>query len=169
MNNSLKSLLTPLALVGILGGCTVLTEGPKFLWAQNADRKARELNWVCLGKSEVGQLVNPITWFITGPNTFWFANPRQVGKQNYMENTWVIQTYRADIEDGQWVSLSLLDTSKKRWAYLGDPETDDKRKVEENFDNPEWKNVADLKNDAWIANAIDWINNGKPISANYCD
>lgn len=165
MNNSLKLVLTPLALVGILSGCTVLTEGPKFLWAYNAGRKARDLGWVCLGKSEVGQLINPITWFIKVPNTFIFASPRQTVRQKHMKDIWVIQTYRADLEDGQWVSLSLLDVNKKRWAYLGDPEADTKTEIEKKFDNPEWENVSDT----WITNAIDWINKGQPKSANYCD
>lgn len=169
MKQAFKSLLTPITILAILGGCTAVTEGPKFLWGANAQRKAKELGWVCLGQTKVGQLINPLTWFVTGPNTYWFAKPAQVKTQKYLRDVWVVQTYRVNHEDGQTVGLSLLDTDNERWAYLGDPETDQKSELTRNFDNPKWEDAKTLKDHAWFKNAMDWIKNGKPSKASYCD
>jgi len=169
MTSLLKKIPTPLILLAILGGCTTVTEGPKFLWGSNVERQASEMGRVCLGKSDLAHIANPITWFLTPPDSYWFAKSDQVQEHKYLNDVWVVQSYGVNLEEGQWASLSLIDVNKERWAYLGDLETDSKREITKRFDNPDWDNLKDLKNDVWIGNAIDWIKNGKPSSANYCN
>lgn len=169
MTSLLKKVPTPLILVAVLGGCTAITEGPKFLWGANVEQRASEMGRVCLGKSRLGHIANPITWFLTPPHAYWFANSDKVGEQKYSKGIWIVQSYGVNREKGQWATLSMIDVNKERWAYLGDVESDSEKKVADNFDKPDWKNIKDLKYDAWISNAMDWIRNGKPSSANYCE
>jgi hypothetical protein len=169
MTYLLKRILAPLVLLAVIGGCTVVTEGPKFLWGVNVKRRAIEMGRVCLGASGLGHIANPITWFIAPPNSYWFTKADQVSEHNYLKGIWVVQSYRVNIEEGQRASLSLIDTKRERWAYLGDAEEDSKQEISRKFDDPEWQNLKDLKNDVWIGNAIDWIRNSKPKDADYCD
>ena len=110
---------------------------------------------VCLGESGLGHIANPITWFLTPPHSYWFAKSDQVQEHKYLNDVWVVQSYGVNLEEGQWASLSLIDVNKERWAYLGDEQI--AKEITKRFDNPDWDNLKDLKNDVWIGNAIDWI------------
>jgi len=169
MASLFKKLRISLLLIAILGGCTVISDGPKFIWGSNVRRKASEMGRVCLGKMEMGHIANPITWFITPPVSYWLAKPKHVNEHNHYKDIWLVQSTNVDFDEGQTFTFSVIDVNKERWAYLGDPETDKKEDVEKAFDKPDWRNLKDMKHDVWIANTIDWIKKGKPKSANYCD
>ena len=171
MTSLFDKIPAPLILVATLGGCTAVTEGPKFLWGSNVERRASEMGRVCLGESGYRHIANPITWFLPSPHSYWFAKSDQVQEHKYLNGVWVVQSYGVNLEEGQWVSLSLIDVNKERIAYLGDLETDSKQEITKKFDNPDWKNLNDpnFNGVVWVGNAIDWINNGKQSNANYCD
>lgn len=138
------------------------------MWGANVERRASEMGRICLGASGLGHIANPITWFLTPPDSYWFVKADQVREHNNLRGIWIVQSYRVNFDDGQSASLSLIDPIKGRWAYLGDVEADSKQKITQNFDTPDWTSIKELPKDVWIRNAIDWINAGKPRETSYC-
>lgn len=169
MTSLLKKIPVPLILLAILGGWTVVNEGPKFLWGANVERHSSDMGRICLGATTLGHIANPITWFLAPPDSYFYVAPRQVSEYQDQKGIWLVQLYRVRWREGQTASAYVFDVNREAVAYLGDAEMDSPQEIAEEFENPDWSALRDLGNNVWAKNAIDWIQNGKSSTADYCD
>lgn len=165
-----KKITAPLILLAALGGCTAFYEGPRFLWGAGVKRNASEMGLVCLGASGLGNIINPITWFLTPPDSYWFARANLATERNHSKGIWIVLLDIISYGKDPLTFVVLIDVKTERRALLGDfHATDSPKEILKSLDSPDWKNLDDIVHDVWTSNAIDWIKNGKPETANYCD
>ncbi|WP_255142798.1 hypothetical protein [Synechococcus sp. EJ6-Ellesmere] len=147
----------------ILGGCTAIQAGPKFLWSSNVFKKAEGMNWICVGSMRVGEIVNPVTWFFPPPARHYFVKQDKALLLPDSSTEWIVQKNMIDFDEGQITYYYLYDTVSNKGAYISSnsaSESDFKK----NISNPDWK---DLETE-WDKNILRWLKDGKPLNPSYC-
>lgn len=147
----------------ILGGCTAIQAGPKFLWSSNVIKKAEGMNWICVGSMRAGEIVNPVTWFFPPPVRHYFVKQDNALLLPGSSTEWIVQKNMIDFDEGQIAYYFLYDTVSNKIAYVSSNSTS-KSDFKKNINNPDWK---DLKTE-WDKNVLRWLKDGKSLNPSYC-
>ena len=147
----------------LLGGCTTLTEGPKLIWGHNVLKKAKSMNWICIGTSTLGELTNPITWFWTPPVTYVFVQQEKVKSINKSSTDWLVQEKRKDYTEGDETFYVRHDITRNKIAYVGNEATPESE-FKQRMSNPKWEEPTTV----WTRNTNQWLKQGKPMNDSYC-
>jgi hypothetical protein len=148
----------------ILGGCTALQAGPKFIWSSNVLRKADNMNWICVGTMRVGDIVNPVTWFWTPPARHYFVKQDNARLRPGSTSEWFVQENMIDYEEEQTTYYLLYDTVSDKTAYIASDATNE-ADIQKNMSNPDWK----TPDSEWSKNTLRWLKDGKPLNPGYCN
>jgi hypothetical protein len=147
----------------ILGGCTALQAGPKFIWSSNILKKADGMDWICVGTMRVGELVNPVTWFWTPPARHYFVKQDNAGLLPGSTSDWLVIENMIDIDEDQTTYYLLYDTVSNKTAYVGSGTSND-ADIKKNIGSPDWKDP----DTEWSRNTLRWLKDGKPLNPRYC-
>jgi hypothetical protein len=147
----------------IMGGCTALQTGPKYIWSSNVMRKAKEMNWVCVGTMRVGDIVNPVTWIWTPPARHYFVKQDTARLLPGSSSDWLVKSEMIDFEEKQTAYYDLYDIVSNKTAYIASDATSD-ADIKKNMDSPDWKDPET----EWGRNTLRWLKDSKPQSSNFC-
>lgn len=145
------------------GGCNALQFGPKSVWSHNVMKKAKNMNWICVGTMRVGELINPVTWFWAPPTRHLFVKQDNAILLPGSSSDWLVQENMIDFDEEQTTYYTLYDTVSNKTAYIASDATS-KQDMQKNMQNPDWK---DPDTD-WDKNTLRWLKDGKPLNPEYC-
>ena len=169
----MKRVLIALAAWLVLLGFVRKSQNDNFL--KEARKIGEEMNLVCMGYHESFiEIGNPFSW-ITRRSKYHLIDPSRVAKiPIYLDsNKYLIQvnylSYKG-VSDSH-ASIWIIDTKRESVALLGNLDEMERMSEEEISSlKPNFRGIKFWGQDnSWMMNIFDWLKDGTPKSADYCD
>ena len=172
----MKRVLIALAAWLVLLGFVRKSQNDNFL--KEARKIGEEMNLVCMGYHESFiEIGNPFSW-ITRRSKYHLIDPSRVATipipkiPVLASNKYLIQvnyvSYKG-VSDSH-ASIWIIDSNREYIALLGNLDEIERMSEEEIYSlKPNFTGIKMWQDNSWMMNIFDWLKDGTPKSADYCD
>ena len=171
----MKRVLIALAAWLVLLGFVRKSQNDNFL--KEARKIGEEMNLVCMGYHEsIIELGNPFSW-ITRRSKYHLIDPSRVATipipkiPVLASNKYLIQVNYLSYKSDSHASIWIIDSNREYVALLGNLDEIERMSEEEISSlKPNFRGIKFWGQDnSWMMNIFDWLKDGMPKSADYCD